>query len=180
MQYKQKHIMYVCLHKYVYLFCSCDSCKFPTSVVFIVDKVGDILEVHEMCPDEHVPQRDKVAVLKVLDVDCTPGIFPTSGLLAVPVNDHVRANNSKRNTFLHPPVLLLVILLAVGDLGELVDLDLGPGDLVHDGLLEGGDLLGRHRVRLGQDRDDVHLVVQLLHELDVKRLQSMSCDKIKC
>lgn len=165
---------------HVYLFCSRNSCEFPASVVLIVDEVGDILEVHEVCPDQHIPKRDKVAVLKVLNVDRPPGIFPAPRLLAVHIDDHVRANNSKRNTLLHPPVLLLVILLAVRNVGELVDLNLGPGDLVHDGLLEGGDLLGCHGVRLGQDGDDVHLVMQLLHKLDVKRLQSVSWHKIKC
>ena len=159
---------------FVYLICSCDSCEFPASIVLIVDKVGDILEVHEVSPDEHIPQRDKVAVLKVLDVDRSPGIFPASRLLTVHINDHVRAHNSKRNTLLHPPVLLLVILLAVRDLRELIDLYLGPGDLVHDGLLEGGDLFGCHGVRLGQNWDDVHLVMKLLHKLDIKRLQSVT------
>ena len=57
---------------------------------------------------------------------------------------------------------------------ELVDLDLALDDLVHDLLLEVRHLLGGHRVRLGDHRDDVDLVVQALHELHVERLQPVA------
>ena len=98
------------------------------------------------------------------------------------------------NGDLHPPVLLPLSLLAVLHLRELVYFDLGRRNLLHDHRFEWRDLklawlkhrtrskyfckrnifnlLRSHCVSLANDWDDVDLVVQLLHELNVKRFQT--------
>ena len=159
------------LQKYFnnHLLRSSDASQLPTPVIFIVDEVCDVLQVHEVRPDQHIPQRDEIAMGQVLDVNHAPGILSSTRLLAIHIHDHVRTNNSKRNTLLHASVLLLVILLAVRNLGKLVDLDFRRLDLIHDGLFELLTLLRRHGVCLGQYGDYVHLVVELLHEFNVQR-----------
>ena len=46
----------------------CDARELPASVVLVVDVVGDVLEVLEVRPHQHVAQGDEVAVLQVLDL----------------------------------------------------------------------------------------------------------------
>ena len=50
---------------------ACDACELSAAVVLVVDVVGDVLEVLEVRPDEHVAQWDEVAVLEVLDLKQT-------------------------------------------------------------------------------------------------------------
>ena len=158
----------------IYLVCACNSRQLSASVVLIMNEVCHVFEVHQMSAYQHVSQGNKVTVVEVLNVHHSPRIFPSSGLLSINVHDHVRPNNSKRNTLLHPPVFLPIILFAVCKVRELIDLDLGCLDLLHDCLFEGLALLRCHGVCLGQHGDDVHLVMQLLHELYVQRLQTMT------
>ena len=68
----QRYSSEVCTN--IYLFSSCDSREFPAPVVLVVDKVCDVLEVHEVGPDQHVAQGHEVAVVEVLDVDHAPRV----------------------------------------------------------------------------------------------------------
>ncbi len=55
--------------------------KLCSPVVFIVNIMGDILEVLHVGLDEEPPEVGEVAVLRVLNVHQAPGILPPSDTL---------------------------------------------------------------------------------------------------
>ena len=44
-----------------------DGGQLAAAVVLVVDIIGDVLEVLHVGPDQHVPQRDEVTVLQILN-----------------------------------------------------------------------------------------------------------------
>lgn len=55
-----------------------------------------------------------------------------------------------------------------------VHLDLVALNLLADALLHENDLFGRHRVGLGDHRDQVEALAELFHRLDVEQLEAMA------
>lgn len=73
------------------------------------------------------------------------------------------------NFFVQPLDLLLLIGVA---LGKTIDVDFVPVEIGHDAFLEGTQLASSECVRLGNHRDNVHLVLQTSHELHVHLTQA--------
>ena len=89
--------------------------------------------------------------------------------LAVDFDGGVGAYDGEGDSFLES--LLTSVLVFVLGVGEFVDLDTVLSDFVENRLLEGGAFIRSQSVGFGDQRNDVHFVVEALHEFDVERLQ---------
>ncbi len=168
------------------------------SVVLVEGIVGMLLELLHVGADEHLAKLHEVAVLLVVDLNDTPGVTTAANLAPVGVCDLVvGADNGERNLGQDLVVLgdgLIVIELVPGALEDLnlVVLDVGK-DLWHElapwalhllrllfagrtySALELNDLLVGQGISLSDDGDQVDLGVQALHDLNVKRLEGVTC-----
>ena len=114
----------------------------------------------------------------ILYLHHTPGILPGSHILVSNFDKVVAANNCKWK---------MTVVVSIGFCycfilqWELVDGDSIGLQLVHDLCLELGELCLVDRVSLGDDWDDVDLLVQLLHTDQIYRLETMAIrgDKIE-
>lgn len=140
-------------------------------VQFVVAGVRLLAHVLHVRADQHLAEFHKVTVRLVLHLDSAPGVLTRPDGL-IPDANHVRAaNHCEWNVRIHGGVHFgdgLVIgweLIDLHSIGSqfLVDLRL---ELLQFGL---GD-----SVRLSDDRNDVHLRVQLLHADQVDGLETVT------
>ena len=138
-------------------------------------------------PDQHLPEPGEVTVVLVLHLDHAPGILTCPHILVADLDQSevsiesidqseadldelVAPDHSEGQVVVVVPVGLRHRLILQG---ELVDGDTVRLKLVHDLPLELLQLLLVDGVRLGDDRDDVDLLVQLLHAHQVDALKRM-------
>lgn len=111
--------------------------------------------------------------LFLVTVHATPWILSTAKRLAVgAVDGRVAADDGERQLGLEHTVVAIRLDVVVVQIGKLVDLQLVLVDHAQHVRLELLDLVGRHRVRFGYDRNQVDAIVQFFHHLDVELLQS--------
>lgn len=138
-----------------------------------MDLAGGLNQVLEVGTGKEVAEVDKLAVGLVLDVDDTPTVLAAADRLAVNDDRALRADNGERKHVADALVqveLLGVKLVTV----EGVQPDLVVLELSHDALLEGSTLLKGKGVRLGDNRDNVDDLAELLEDSDVDGLEGVA------
>lgn len=145
------------------------------SPVFVKDIVGVLPELFHVCPDEHLSELDKVAVILIVDLNDTPWVRSSSDGASVNSLDlPVRADDGKGhlggNLFVFGNGLFVIIVVD----GGLEDLDLVVGNVVEDTLLELDNLFVGEGISFGDDGDEVDTGVQSAHEFDVNVLQGVA------
>lgn len=126
-------------------------------IILVEEVMRDLLQIRQMAMQQRTPDRQKVRVSWVIDLDNTPGILPGSNLPTVLKLNHVlRTDDRKRHQTTQLSVLLNGILIVLFDVvGEVVDGDAVVLDIFHDQLLALGELSGSQTVCLADDGDDV-------------------------
>jgi hypothetical protein len=156
----------------------------------VVSLRGGLDEVLEVGAEQEVPEIDELAVLLVLDVDNTPPVLATTDLLAVDNDVLLRADNGEGDetllelafwpcgsplnvTYLDLAIqgalLIVELLIIVGEHLEVVE-----SELLLDALLELLTLLHSQGVGLGNDRDNVDHIGQLLQDDNVDGLERVA------
>jgi len=138
-----------------------------------VDLAGGLDEILKMGSCEEVSEVDELAVVLVLDIDDTPFVLSAADLLAANNDRLLAADNCKWDDVFDGGIggTFLVIKLVVV---VRVHLEVVEGELLLDSLLECSAFLECEGVGLGNYRDDVHHVRQLLEHHDVDRLQGVA------
>ena len=159
--------------------------------VLVKDGVGVLAELLHVRPHEHLAELDEVAVVLVVDLDDTPGVRAATDLATIRrVDKLVRADDRERNLArdllsLGNSLLILVLVgrrlkdmnVMVRNVGQhlvMIVVRKGTGAKTQKRTypsLELGNFLIREGIRLRDDRNQVHLGVQLAHELNVDGLQ---------
>lgn len=149
------------------------------AIVLVVHLLSDLLQVLHVCY-QHGPQLDEVTMLGILHLDHAPRIEATTHLLALDLEQSIGAADGKRHCFLQLLHLLLVVFVLIGiTVGQWIYLDAMAIDLLHNAALQSQYLLLCQTIRLGNNRHNVYLRVQLLHELHVQRLQSANGNRME-
>ena len=139
----------------------------------------------QVLPDQHLPEPGEVTVVLVLHLDHAPGILTRPHILVADLDQSEVSIESIDQSEADLDELVapdhgegqVVVVVPVGLRhrlvlqGELVDGDAVGLKLVHDLPLELLQLLLVDGVRLGDDRDDVDLLIQLLHAHQVDALK---------
>jgi len=147
------------------------------TVILVVSVLRDILQVLHMCPYQHVPKHRELAVRGILDINYTPRVYPPPYLRPADVVHRVAADYSEWDTrlefFVHPNELLVIFFFV--SLWKLINLNLVALDLAEDSFLQLFHFLLRKSVRLRYHGNDIHLIMEILHDRNVERFQPMSC-----
>ena len=158
----------------------------------VVDLRRGLDEILEVSPEQEVPEVDKLAVVLILDIDDAPPVMAAADLLAVDDDRLLGSDDGKGNEVLmmllayvviyhllhavtYPDLavdvhlLLVKLVVVVG-----VHLEVVESKLLLDARLELLALLEGERVGLGDNRDNVHDVRELLQHHDVDRLKRVT------
>lgn len=126
-----------------------------------------------MCSREEVSKVDEFAVVGIFDIDDSPSILSTSYLLAINDDELLAANDGEGNDFLDCSIrgsLFVIEFIVV----IWVHLKVVEGELLLYSFLEGSSFFEGEGIGLGDDRDDVDNIGQLLEDDDIDRLQCMA------
>ena len=141
--------------------------------------VRNVLQVLHMS-DQQGLQLAKVTVIRVVHLHHAPGVLTTPDGLPPDLHQGVGSTHGEGEAVPQLGNLLPILLVLVRVyFRELIDLDTSCLQLLQDPRLEFLDLPHGEAIRLGDDGDDVDLAAQLLHELQVQRLQSVAVGRDK-
>lgn len=133
-------------------------------------------QLFHVCPDQHLSQLDKVAVVLVIDLDDTPRICSSTDAPAISsVNLLVATDDSEGDLAGDLLILRNRLLIVIVVYRCLEDADLVVGNVAQDALLEFDDFLVREGISLGNHGDEVDFGVQLTHEFDINLLERVAC-----
>lgn len=139
----------------------------------VVDLCGGFDEVLQVRSGQKVSEVYKLAVAFVFDIDDTVPVLPAPDLFTVDDDRAFAADDGKRDECTHALVQLAFLFLVVFVI-ERVDADVVVLHLGTDSFLEQIAFVHSERVRLGDHRNHVDHIAQLLHHRDVDRAQSMT------
>ncbi len=138
-----------------------------------MDLTRGLNQVLKVCPGKEVPEVDEFAVILVLDIDDAPSVLSAANLLAINNDRFFAADNGEGDNVLDGSIgralFIVELIVVVGIHFDVVEVEF----LLYS-LLEGPALLQGQRIGLGDNRDDVDNVGQLLENYDIDWLQGMA------
>uniref|UniRef100_A0A2M4C5R9 Putative secreted protein n=1 Tax=Anopheles marajoara TaxID=58244 RepID=A0A2M4C5R9_9DIPT len=137
------------------------------AVQLVVARMRLLAHILHVGADQHLAQFHKVTVRLILHLHRTPRVLAGPYNLVSDAHQIRTANHGERDVRVHHGVAFRHRLV-VG--WELIDMHTVRPQLVIDFGLKLGQLRLRDRVRLRDDRDDVHLRVEHLHADEIERL----------
>lgn len=153
--------------------------KFPClhlllSVVLVVELFGSRDQVQHVRPDQKRAQLAEIAVALVLDLRNTPEVLATLDHTPVwGLYIFSRADDRERHGIgKHTSVLCSGLVLSLD--GGLINANSLRGDDLPDALLEDEEIILGHSVGFGDDGEKIDTRAETLHDLNVKRLQTIS------
>ena len=128
-------------------------------------------QILQMCPRQEVSERHKLAMVLIFHIDQAPSVLSTAHRTAVDDNGVLGSNHREGYQVLdigvHGALFLVLLVIVVGVHAQIV-----KSEFFLYALFESLAFLEGERVGLGDDRDDVDDVRELLEHDDVNGLEA--------
>lgn len=124
-----------------------------------------------MGSEKEIAESDKVAVIRVLNVDDAPPILTASYYLAVHIDVALRSDNCERDQVVDGRIeialFVIIFALVVWKHAQAVE-----GEFFLDARFKGLTLFKGHAVGFGDHGNDVYYIAKFFENDDVNRLET--------